>query len=338
MEILHEPPLTSSFTPLSEHQSRTPLSFYSSTAVLYHYSANTRLVILEYENLASSPLAKLADTPPANGTVTNGDTDHEMSEEVVVDGVDVWVTSEYKKSCSTRRSRRHGHNAYTNAYRKFIIYRPAIQTGVSIPYPSISLHAIQSHVSGASTGGPSQGLYMQLNTSDGFDDHDPADTIALTIIPSESPSTTTAQPDSVPPSLTMDHEPPTIELQLHEGAEPPVQKLFVALSACANLHPDPASPGSTDAMEEGASSYPYQSGDMVSGPTDGLPPPMPGGGGWITAENMGEYFDEEGNWRSGELGAGAGSVRAREEDKEESGDEGKENGEDEDEAKRRRTE
>ena len=96
MEVLHEPPLTSSFTPLSEHQSRTPSSFYSDTAVLYHHSANTRLIILEYENLASSPLAKLADSSPANGAVTNGDTDHDMSEEIVVEGVDVWVTSEYE--------------------------------------------------------------------------------------------------------------------------------------------------------------------------------------------------------------------------------------------------
>lgn len=58
-----------------------------------------------------------------------------------------------------------------------------------------------------------------------------------------------------------------------------------------------------------------------------MPPPMPGSGGWITAENVGEFFDEEGNWRGGEewtesevvgvpgggLGAGAGNVRGREE-------------------------
>ncbi len=47
-----------------------------------------------------------------------------------------------------------------------------------------------------------------------------------------------------------------------------------------------------------------------------LPPPMPGSGGWITAENVEEFFDEEGNWK-GEgqgprLGEGAGVVRGRE--------------------------
>ncbi|MCJ1386823.1 hypothetical protein MMC17_009951 [Xylographa soralifera] len=317
MEIIHEPPLTSSFTPLSEHQSRTPSSFYSSRAVLYHQSTNTKLIILEYETLASSPLAKLADAPPTNGAATNGDTDHSMSEEIIVEGVDVWVTSE-----------------------KFILYRPSIQTGVSIPYPSISLHAIQSHVSGTSTGTPAQGLYMQLDTSDGFDDHDPADTIALTIIPSQPPTQTTESSDSVLPSTAADHETPTTSLQQSDNIEPPVQALFAALSACANLHPDPASPGSADAMDEGQgpSSYLYQSGDVAGGAVDGLPPPLPGSGGWITAENMGDYFDEEGNWRSGELGAGAGFVRAREEHEEEGGDEGNGHGEDEDEVKRRRTE
>ncbi|MCJ1434277.1 hypothetical protein MMC27_003644 [Xylographa pallens] len=317
MEILHEPPLASSFTPLSEHQSRTPSSFYSSRAVLYHHSAATKLIILEYETLASSPLAKLTDVPPTDGAATNGDTDHAMSEEIVVDGVDVWVTSE-----------------------KFILYRPFIQTGVSIPYPSISLHAIQSHISETSTGAPAQGLYMQLDTSDGFDDHDPADTIALTIIPPQSPPPTAEPQDSAPPSRAADHETPTIDSPQPDSIESPVQTLFAALSACANLHPDPTSPGSADAMDDGQglSSYPYQSGDVAGGAADGLPPPIPGSGGWITAENMGDYFDEEGNWRSGELGAGAGSLRAREEHEEEGGVEGNGHRQDEDEAKRQRTE
>lgn len=31
----------------------------------------------------------------------------------------------------------------------------------------------------------------------------------------------------------------------------------------------------------------------------GLPPAMPGSGGWITAENLHEHFDGEGNWLPG---------------------------------------
>ena len=182
---------------------------------------------------------------------------------------------------------------------------------------------------------------MQLDTSDGFDDHDPADTIALTIIPAQLPSTTSESLGRTPQSLLPDHEPPPAELQQPDSIEPPVQTLFAALSACANLHPDPPSPGSPDAMDEGQGlgSYLFQSGDTAGGAADGLPPPMPGSGGWITAENMGEYFDEEGNWRVGELGAGAGLVRPREEDMEENGSAGNGNGNGEDEeAKRRRTE
>jgi nucleotide-sensitive chloride channel 1A len=54
---------------------------------------------------------------------------------------------------------------------------------------------------------------------------------------------------------------------------------------------------------------------------------MPGSGGWITAENVHEYFDEEGNWTgpgaegaeeeedgaAEELGEGAGRTRNRDE-------------------------
>ncbi|MCJ1247975.1 hypothetical protein MMC30_005190 [Trapelia coarctata] len=303
MEIFHSPPDPSSFTPLSQHQSQTPSSFYSSTPILYHHSPGAKLIILEYEDLSSSPLAKLADAaslnPPTPAT-TNGDGPHadEIPAEIVVEGVDVWVTSE-----------------------KFILYRPSLSTGVSIPYPSISLHAIQSHVpSSTSTAAlAAQGLYIQLDTSDGFDDHDPAGTIGLTIIPPLP---------SQPPSLSLQAEAEVTPLMTRESSESPVQLLFAALSACANLHPDPASDGSEGGMEgvEGMGAYEYGSGEV-----GGLPPPMPGSGGWITAENMGEFFDEEGNWRGPDLGAGAGVVRERGEG------EGQGDGEDE-EAKRRRME
>lgn len=123
----------------------------------------------------------------------------------------------------------------------------------------------------------------------------------------------------------------------------PVRTLFIALSACANLHPDPESESEVDdgngqspaIMFEGDADmngiYPLSNGGSEGA---GLPPPMPGSGGWITAENVNEFFDEEGNFRGGGLGGGAGSVRAREEGEEEEG-----NGDGmEDETKWRRTE
>jgi nucleotide-sensitive chloride channel 1A len=132
-----------------------------------------------------------------------------------------------------------------------------------------------------------------------------------------------------------------------EKPETPTQLLFVSVSACSNLHPDPITAGEED-DEEGAlqGSSLYQAGLIAAGSGDGgLPPPADGSSGWITAENMHEYFDEEGNWIGGgeepnlSLGPGAGTVRAREEDGG-AGGEGEEEegeGEDGDETKWRRT-
>ena len=133
------------------------------------------------------------------------------------------------------------------------------------------------------------------------------------------------------------------------------QAFYIALSDCANLHPDSLSGSDADmddqppaVMFEGdqdqdiSGVYPL---NAEGGGGNGLPPPIPGSGGWITAENVEQFFDEEGNWRGrgegvdGEgggvsLGAGAGSVRTREE---EEGEEDKGDGVEE-ETKWRRTE
>lgn len=105
-----------------------------------------------------------------------------------------------------------------------------------------------------------------------------------------------------------------------------VRELFDALSACADLHPDPASNSDIDIDIDDEDEGNYPTGNLDTEDytqIDGLPPPMPGSGGWITAENVGEFFDDEGNFRGGgRLGEGAGSVRGREEDSEEAGDDG----------------
>ena len=95
------------------------------------------------------------------------------------------------------------------------------------------------------------------------------------------------------------------------------------MSACANLHPDPASAGSDDEdgdgggpdiLFEGDAGEAYTTLAGTGGQQTALPPPMPGSGGWITADNVSEFFDEEGNWRGQSLGEGAGNVRRREDD------------------------
>lgn len=179
-------------------------------------------------------------------------------------------------------------------------------------------------------------VLLQLDLTDGGDDDETFDTIQLTLIP--------------PPSST-DLSFPAQEDGVARSEQ---EKLFDAITACQNLHPDPADEDEDD--DEGyADRIVFES--AVDGSSEGidglpgvfrgtstgcLPPPMPGSTtGWITAENVGDFFDAEGNWIGGGgeeaedegLGEGAGRVRARDELN------GHENGDGEgEEAKRSRTE
>lgn len=88
--------------------------------------------------------------------------------------------------------------------------------------------------------------------------------------------------------------PPNFEAA-SEGTPNPIQEIFSAMNECADLHPDPN--GSDDDDEE----------------EDRYEIDAPGAGGWITAENMHEFTDEDGNFTGmGRLGSGAGTVRSRE--------------------------
>lgn len=132
---------------------------------------------------------------------------------------------------------------------------------------------------------------------------------------------------SDPYSISEEDEPEVVELTLIPSGTD-IQALFEAVSNCSNLHPDPMQEdegmedGSGDGRiifegnvgYEGISGLPGVQRGSDSG---GLPPPFPGSGGWITAENVSEYFDEEGNFIGGGnievLGDGAGRVRAHDE-------------------------
>ena len=136
----------------------------------------------------------------------------------------------------------------------------------------------------------------------------------------------------IPPSAQLSQTPAVLtESASGEEIRTPASALFAALSNCSNLHPDPIEQEDPDLQDSAL----FQAGMIAPGSASGgLPPPMPGSGGWITAENMSEYFDEDGNWIGGEegeqeqLGPGAGTVRSREEDpgldeEDENGDETK---------------
>lgn len=93
MEPLNTPPETSSFVLLADHQSRTPASFHTGPPVLHYHSKACKLVIFERDLLSIPALNAIrgVSASTANG---NGDAGGEEGREIVIDGVDVWVTSE----------------------------------------------------------------------------------------------------------------------------------------------------------------------------------------------------------------------------------------------------
>ncbi|KAK2850558.1 hypothetical protein FQN49_005547 [Arthroderma sp. PD_2] len=347
MEILHEAPDTSSFVPLAEHQSRTPASFYSGPPILYHFSERCKVVILERDLVASPALNSLRSSTAGGAGSSNGassgeniaapgatgeDETMEGDKEVSLQDVNVWVTSE-----------------------KLLLFSTPTSSGVAIPYPLISLHAIQRlPLPDSSDNDTVQGLYMQLATTSGGDENMEEDidedSISLTVIPQP---TTPGQPTDT--TATSAPEDETTLPEENKTTQSQIEALFEAVSACSNLHPDPVEHDDEDRYEDAAEgedfqqqlhgSTLYQGGLIFPGNnTGGLPPALPGSGGWITAENSHEYFDEDGNWKGGDdapLGAGAGTVRPRA-DEDEAMDENDaskdENGTGGDESKWRRTE
>lgn len=150
-------------------------------------------------------------------------------------------------------------------------------------------------------------VYLQLELSDGGVSDDNFETVELTLIP--------------PPSAPAATEEDTTEVV---QAKSEAAKLFEAISECSDLNPDPVVDGEEDdeygqIIFEGDHEALEGYTAVYAGVGDGgLPPPMPGSSGWITADNVHEFFDAEGNWISqegagGELGEGAGAVRGREE-------------------------
>lgn len=104
MEVLHQRPEPTSFVPLAEHQSRTPESFYNGPPILHHVSERCKAVTSEGELRACPALAGLRN----GGRSSSGGSGNAAAEaedddkDVVVDEVDVWVTSEYVSSKAER--------------------------------------------------------------------------------------------------------------------------------------------------------------------------------------------------------------------------------------------
>ncbi|KAF4555125.1 LOT5-like protein [Elsinoe fawcettii] len=177
----------------------------------------------------------------------------------------------------------------------FTLFSPSAGKGLQIPYPVISLHAQQG-----------QGLYMQLilNASAHTSD-DELETLELVLTPDAQSSTSSDDNASASDGISG---------QTKSEAE----ALYAAVSDCADLHPDP---DPDDEGEENAASLMAMLQGAAGGDID------LSGGGWITADNMHEHMDADGNitfpgGEAGEiegLGPGAGTRRGPEDDADQDG-------------------
>ncbi|KAI2470830.1 hypothetical protein F4781DRAFT_159329 [Annulohypoxylon bovei var. microspora] len=316
------PSADNDFQPLSEYQAQTPDTFFDGKPILYYHDENVKAWIsaeqheLLYIFRSKAPedgSAPLNPTPPESYALENSGGQHLREEKV-----EAFVAS-----------------------NKLTLFSHKSGTGIEIPYPAITLHAIKNfrHV-----GKPDDvsskfiGVYMQLEfPGSGDEDDEGFDPIELTLIPYK------AVPKEQSSTETLTVDPLNSER---------ANALFNQVSACSNLHPDPQDDEDEGEGEDSFDRIVFEGnaeGDAIEGlpgafrgdVNGGLPPPMPGSSGWITSENVNQYFDEEGNWIgqngvNGELGDGAGRVRGRDE-VEEDGANGQENGDDVD-SKRLRTE
>lgn len=83
LTIISVPPDAAHYTSLAAHQSATPASF--ATPVL-HFRSESAKVVVAGDQLSLLPIFPDAGDCAATATAT---------EQVEVDGIDVWVTSEY---------------------------------------------------------------------------------------------------------------------------------------------------------------------------------------------------------------------------------------------------
>ncbi|KAI3391703.1 hypothetical protein diail_6948 [Diaporthe ilicicola] len=297
--IIHTSPSLGDFTPLSEYQATTPETFHGGKPVLHYHATGAKIWLPKDQKTTLSIF-------PADSPVSEGDSGEIVSQ----DDVELFVNSD-----------------------TFTIFNRNTGSGVQIPFPSIALHAMQHKAEPAPTSnGSSESesskapcILLQLDLSDGGADDETFDTVQLTIVPPHTSTdlSSAAQAGSSPRSEQ--------------------EKLFDAITACQNLHPDPDEDVDEDDGEDFTDRIIFESnvdgsGEAIEGlpgafrgdASGGLPPPMPGSSGWITAENVNDYFDEDGNWigdggenddaEGGELGDGAGTVRGRDHDGVEEGE------------------
>ncbi|KAH9909491.1 regulator of volume decrease after cellular swelling-domain-containing protein [Xylariomycetidae sp. FL2044] len=289
------PSADNDFQPLSEYEAQTPATFFEGKPVLYYHDQNVKAWVSNEQAERLYFFSKLPEgndlighpSPPESYALGNRWGNPIREEE----RVEAFVTT-----------------------HKLILFSHNSGTGIEIPYPSITLHAVKNfhHLEKPNDEASKFiGVYMQIEFTDlGDDDDDFFYPIELTLIPYQG--------------LPKEHPAPEGTLTIDPLNTERTMALFNQISACSNLNPDPEEDQEEDYDAE--TDRIIFEGEAVNGlpgvtfgdSNGGLPPPMPGSSGWITADNVHEYFDADGNWigengASEELGAGAGRVRGHDE-------------------------
>ncbi|KAK4247042.1 glycosyltransferase [Corynascus novoguineensis] len=284
LQTVRSPFAISDYTPLSEHQEQTPDSFYDGKPVLHYHATGAKAWIPKAQRgkLPFFP-ADLSSAP----TSPEGDALNGQIEETLEQKVDLFVNS-----------------------RNLSIFCPSTECGVSIPYQQISIHAIKTLRAGAGDETAHPSVYLQLELAEGGAGDDDFDTLELTLIPQHTASLSSDAPVAAGNGETA------------TAAKSEAALLFEAISECSNLNPDPVQDGDEDdeGVDEDGAQIIFEgdheaiegfSGVFAGSRDGGLPPAMPGSGGWITAENVHEYFDEDGNWIGGDEGLWRPRPRSR---------------------------
>ncbi|KAG9244104.1 hypothetical protein BJ878DRAFT_85264 [Calycina marina] len=179
--------------------------------------------------------------------------------------------------------------------KSYIIFNHAIKTGLSIPYPDVPIAGIQKL-------DEKHSMMFCLDCSGTEDSYR--------------------------------EEPPSIALYVHAEPSEDIDKLYKAFQVCSDLNPDPPSQGDEDMEDgfgdriafEGNVGYTGISGlpGAIQGAKDGqdMPPVFPGSSGWITADNVDQFFDEDGMWLAGK-GPNTGETRSRDDADDENDNESK---------------
>ncbi|KAF2269371.1 hypothetical protein CC78DRAFT_574933 [Lojkania enalia] len=171
LQLLSTAPDESDFTPVTQHQEQTPATFFGGKPILYERYSGLTLSI-------PSEKLQLDETIAEFAAIQDGDDAH-------IKGVDIWVNSE-----------------------DLILFQSSPSLiGVSIPYPSIALHAIMKWKSQV------EALYMNLslNDAESLNDEDDFQILEVTVLPPNY--------DSIPEADC-------------------IGKIFDAMNKCADLHPD----------------------------------------------------------------------------------------------------